>query len=214
MALRGSTVLRDVSLGVAAGEVVAVSGASGSGKSTLLNVLSGLLVPDAGEVTVNGVRIDTLSDRRRAAIRLRSFGIAFQAGDLIPELSVGENVALPLRLLGTRRSEARARAIAQLDNLGIADLYDSDLGAVSGGQAQRAALARALVHRPIILLADEPTGALDDANAGRAVEQVIDVARDGGLAAVVVTHDARVAERCDRVLHLRAGVLTDATLAS
>lgn len=206
--LGGQPVLSEASLVVRAGEVVAVRGASGSGKSTLLHALCGLLTPDSGEVYLEGERIDRLKDARRARLRLTKFGVAFQSGDLIPELTVGENVSLPLRLLGLSRREASDRVRAQLKELDIEGLFDRRLDEVSGGQAQRAALARALVHRPSVVLADEPTGALDERSAANALERVVALARDYRIAAVVVTHDPDIAAACDRVVVCESGRLT------
>ncbi|MCO7273459.1 MULTISPECIES: ABC transporter ATP-binding protein [Cellulosimicrobium] len=198
-------VLRGVDLDVVAGEVVALMGPSGSGKSTLLHLLAGLLVPDAGQVRLLGRRLDTLGERARAQVRLRDLGFVFQFGDLVPELTVVENVELPLRLLGTRRREARSVALGQLDLLGIADLADRRLVEVSGGQAQRAAVARALVHRPAVVLADEPTGALDTVAGELVLEALVGAARDTRTAVLLVTHEVGVAAWADRDVQIRDG---------
>ncbi|MFD4993868.1 ABC transporter ATP-binding protein [Cellulosimicrobium cellulans] len=198
-------VLRGVDVDVVAGEVVALMGPSGSGKSTLLHLLAGLLVPDAGQVRLLGRRLDTLGERARAQVRLRDLGFVFQFGDLVPELTVVENVELPLRLLGTRRREARSAALGQLDLLGIADLADRRLVEVSGGQAQRAAVARALVHRPAVVLADEPTGALDTVAGELVLEALVGAARDTRTAVLLVTHEAGVAAWADRDVQIRDG---------
>ncbi|MGN7702285.1 ABC transporter ATP-binding protein [Cellulosimicrobium sp. 22601] len=198
-------VLRGVDLDVVAGEVVALMGPSGSGKSTLLHLLASLLVPDAGQVRLLGRRLDTLGERARAQVRLRDLGFVFQFGDLVPELTVVENVELPLRLLGTRRREARSVALGQLDLLGIADLADRRLVEVSGGQAQRAAVARALVHRPAVVLADEPTGALDTVAGELVLEALVGAARDTRTAVLLVTHEVGVAAWADRDVQIRDG---------
>ncbi len=203
-------VLDDVSVAVHAGEVVAVMGPSGSGKSTLLHLLAGLLRPGAGEVWLAGERLDTLNERRRSERRLSQLGFVFQFGDLVPELTVQENVELPLRLTGTRPTAARARALAMLDRLGIADHAGKRLSEVSGGQAQRAAVARALVHQPPVILADEPTGALDTTTGELVLEALVGAAREQGTAVVLVTHELRVASWSTRDILLRDGRIVGA----
>ena len=200
-----TTALVDASVAVAPGEIVALMGPSGSGKSTLLHLLAGLLRPDAGTVELTGERIDALSERRRSDVRLRRLGFVFQHGELVPELTVVENVELPLRLTGTRPGPARARALEMLDRLGVAAEADRRLSEVSGGQAQRAAVARALVHRPPVVLADEPTGALDTVTGELVLEAFVDAARDQGTAVVLVTHDLRVASYAARDVLVRDG---------
>jgi putative ABC transport system ATP-binding protein len=203
--------LRDVSLRIDAGEAVALMGASGSGKSSLLHCLAGVIVPDEGSVVVDGGDITQLSDRDRSRVRLKRMGVVFQFGDLVPELTLVENVMLPLQLLGHRTRTARDRAVELLDRLGIADLADSRTGAVSGGQAQRAAVARALVHKPAVVLADEPTGALDSVNAEAVLDALVELARDTGAALLVVTHDNIVASHLDTLVTLHDGsVLSNA----
>lgn len=198
---------------VEAGEIVAVMGPSGSGKSTLLHLLAGLLRPDAGTVELAGERIDHLSERARSGIRLRQLGFVFQHGDLVPELTVVENVELPLRLTGVKGRPARARAIEMLDRLGIADEAGRRLSEVSGGQAQRAAVARALVHAPPVVLADEPTGALDTVTGELVLEALVAAARDLGTAVILVTHDLRVASYASRDVLVRDGrVVPDASV--
>lgn len=198
-------VLRGVDFEVRAGEVVSVMGPSGSGKSTLLHLLAGLLVPDAGEVHLAGERIDRLSERRRAALRLRRMGFVFQFGDLVPELSLRENVELPLRVTGTRSGPARRRATETLEKLRVADLAARRVSEVSGGQAQRAAVARALVHRPAVLLADEPTGSLDTVTGELVLEALLETAREQQTAVVIVTHELSVAAWAQRTVLLRDG---------
>lgn len=205
---RGSKrVLDVVDLTIAPGEAVGIQGPSGSGKSTLLHVLAGLLPPVSGEVVLDGFAVWTASDRGRSHFRLRRMGIVFQTGDLIPELNVVENVELPLRLMKVSRRQARQKAEEMLGSLGIGDLEGRALRQISGGQLQRVAIGRALIHDPAIVLADEPTGALDDENARVAVELLIARARDAGAAVVVVTHSRDVAAVVDRRLAMVDGAL-------
>lgn len=199
--------LRDVSLRIEPGASVALMGASGSGKSSLLHCLAGVIVPDAGQVLVDGTDITRLPDRDRSRLRLERMGVVFQFGDLVPELTLVENVMLPLQLLGRRSRASRARALELLDRLGIADLADSRTGAVSGGQAQRAAVARALAQEPAVVLADEPTGALDSVNAEAVLDALVDLARDTGAALLVVTHDNVVASHLDTLVTLHDGAI-------
>jgi putative ABC transport system ATP-binding protein len=199
--------LRDVSLRIEPGASVALMGVSGSGKSSLLHCLAGVIVPDTGRVLVDGTDITGLSDRDRSRLRLERMGVVFQFGDLVPELTLVENVMLPLQLLGRRTKTARARALELLDRLGIADLADSRTGAVSGGQAQRVAVARALAQEPAVVLADEPTGALDSVNAEAVLDALVDLARDTGAALLVVTHDNVVASHLDTLVTLHDGAI-------
>jgi putative ABC transport system ATP-binding protein len=199
--------LAGLSLGVEAGEVVAVTGTSGSGKSTLLHCLAAILRPASGEVRLDGRRIDDRSERERSLLRRRDFGFVFQFGELIPELSIGENVALPLRLAGQRRRDAAVAATAMLDRFGIAGLAGQRPSQTSGGQAQRAAVARALVRRPKVVFADEPTGALDSENGALVLAALIEAAKEQGAAVVIVTHEVSVAARADRVIRMANGVL-------
>ncbi|WP_309133620.1 ATP-binding cassette domain-containing protein [Cellulomonas sp.] len=203
--LGGRRVLDGVDVTVETGEVVAVMGPSGSGKSTLLHVLAGLLRPESGTVTLAGSRLDDLPDAARSRLRLRRTGFVFQFGDLVPELTVGENVELPLRLTGVPRRAARDRALALLDELGVADVASRRTSEVSGGQAQRAAVARALVHEPAVVLADEPTGALDTVTGERVLEALVAAATTRGAAVLLVTHELRVAAWARREVHLRDG---------
>ncbi|MBC7679152.1 MAG: ABC transporter ATP-binding protein [Pseudorhodobacter sp.] len=202
--------LRGVDLTVEAGEVVAVLGASGSGKSTLLHCLAGLTRPDAGEVHLDGTRLDTATDRERTRLRRTAIGVVFQYGQLVPELTAQENVALPL-LLGRRgKQEALAAAKTWLDRLGVGEQRDQRPGQLSGGQQQRVALARALVTEPRLVVADEPTGALDSIAAEQVMELLSGVARASGTTVVLVTHDLRVASYADREVVLRDGVVSGA----
>jgi putative ABC transport system ATP-binding protein len=188
----------------AGSEVVAVTGASGSGKTTLLLCLAGILVPSSGEITVAGERLDGANEAERSRIRRQKMGLVFQFSELVAELTLVENVALPRELLGESRRAALATARQLLDELGIAELADRHPGQVSGGQAQRAAVARALVHDPAVVLADEPTGALDAANADKVLSLLLAAARRRDTTVVLVTHDRDVAAHADREVHLPA----------
>jgi putative ABC transport system ATP-binding protein len=194
-----------VDIAVGAGEVLAVMGPSGSGKSTLLHCLAGILRPDAGEVHFQGQRIDQLSERARTLLRRDRFGFVFQFGQLVPELPAVENVMLPLILSGVRRSAARVRSTELLDRLELTGLEARLPGELSGGQAQRVAVARALVSRPEAVFADEPTGSLDSLSGQRVMDLLVDAARGQGTAVVLVTHEARVAACADREVVVRDG---------
>ncbi|WP_405009054.1 ABC transporter ATP-binding protein [Kitasatospora sp. NBC_01539] len=200
--------LRGADLAVDAGEMLAVMGPSGSGKSTLLHCLAGILVPDAGEVHVDGLRIDTLDEARRSALRRDRFGFVFQFGQLVPELTAEENVALPLLLGGARRASALAEARPWFARLGLDGLEHRRSGELSGGQAQRVALARGLVTRPQVLFADEPTGALDSLTGEQVMELMVAAARAEGTTVVLVTHEPRVAAFADREAVVRDGRAT------
>jgi putative ABC transport system ATP-binding protein len=205
----GSTpALRSASVAVAAGEVLAVMGPSGSGKSTLLHCLAGILVPDAGEIHFAGRRIDTLPEAERSALRRDRFGFVFQFGQLVPELTAEENVALPLLLGGVRRREALARARGWFGELDLTGLEQRRSGELSGGQAQRVALARGLVAEPDVLFADEPTGALDSLTGEHVMDLLVGSARERGTTVVLVTHEARVAAYADREVVVRDGAVT------
>ncbi|WP_380283892.1 ABC transporter ATP-binding protein [Kitasatospora purpeofusca] len=197
--------LRGASLAAGAGEVLAVMGASGSGKSTLLHCLAGILVPDAGEVLFDGQRIDNLDENRRSALRRDRFGFVFQFGQLVPELTAEENIALPLLLSGVRRSAALADARPWFAQLGLDGLERRRSGELSGGQAQRVALARGLVARPRVLFADEPTGALDSLTGEQVMALMVSAAREQGTTVVLVTHEPRVAAYADREAIVRDG---------
>ncbi|MGI5480946.1 ABC transporter ATP-binding protein [Streptomyces lavendofoliae] len=201
--------LVDVDLTVRAGEVVAVMGPSGSGKSTLLHCLAGIVRPDTGTVTYDGRDLTAMSDAGRSALRRGDFGFVFQFGRLVPELTCVENVALPLRLAGERRRAAERRAMEWLERLEAAGAGGRRPGEVSGGQAQRVAVARALVTSPRVVFADEPTGALDSLNGEQVMRLLGDAARDTGAAVVLVTHEARVAAYSDREVVVRDGRIRD-----
>jgi putative ABC transport system ATP-binding protein len=197
--------LRGADLTVAAGEVLAIMGPSGSGKSTLLHCLAGILVPESGEVRYAGRRVDALGEAERSALRRDRFGFVFQFGQLVPELTAEENVALPLLLGGARRAGALARAREWFGRLGLEGLERRRPGELSGGQAQRVALARGLVSRPEVLFADEPTGSLDSLNSEHVSEHLVAAARDEGTTVVLVTHEPRVAAYADREVVVRDG---------
>jgi putative ABC transport system ATP-binding protein len=197
--------LRGASFAVASGEIVAVMGPSGSGKSTLLHCLAGILVPGSGEVWFDGERVDTMNETRRSALRRDRFGFVFQFGQLVPELTAEENVALPLLLRGVRRATALARAGEWFTRLDLDGLRQRRSGELSGGQAQRVALARALVARPDVLFADEPTGSLDSLAGEQVMELLVATAREQGATVILVTHEPRVAAYADREVMVRDG---------
>ena len=197
--------LRGASVVVTAGELLAVMGPSGSGKSTLLHCLAGILVPDGGEIHVLGRRIDDLGEAARSELRRDRFGFVFQFGQLVPELTAEENVALPLLLGGIRREPALRRAREWFDRLGLDGLGRRRSGELSGGQAQRVALARGLVGGPQVLFADEPTGALDSLTGEQVMELLVASARRDGTTVVLVTHEPRVAAYADREVVVRDG---------
>jgi putative ABC transport system ATP-binding protein len=191
------------------GEVVAVMGPSGSGKSTLLHCLAGIVTPDSGSIQYQGRELSSMSDAQRSALRRSEFGFVFQFGQLVPELTCVENVALPLRLSGVARKPAEAAAIDWMRRLEVDDLGGKRPGEVSGGQGQRVAVARSLVTGPRVLFADEPTGALDSLNGERVMELLTDAARSTNAAVVLVTHEARVAAYSDREVVVRDGKSRD-----
>jgi putative ABC transport system ATP-binding protein len=199
--------LRGIDLRITAGERVAVMGPSGCGKSTLLHVLAGVLAADEGAVRVLGEDLGALREKDRAQLRLGRMGMVFQFGDLIGELTLRENLALPLQLLGGRSTRIRAEVATMLERLGLEDVADRRAAQVSGGQAQRAAVGRALIHQPALLLADEPTGALDTVAADTVMDALIETVTDQGTTLVVVTHDNRVAAHLDRLVSMRDGEL-------
>ncbi|MGW1892204.1 ABC transporter ATP-binding protein [Streptomyces sp. NPDC002004] len=200
--------MRDAHLSVAPGEVAAVMGQSGSGKSSLLYCLAGVLPAAHGQVRFEGRVLGDLSDEEMSALRRERFGFVFQYGELLPELTIEENTALPLRLAGQRKKSALAAAGQVLERLGLGDLRERRPSQVSGGQSQRVAVARALVHRPAVVFADEPTGSLDSANAAAVLQEFLDLARSQGTAVVLVTHDPAVAAQADSRYAMADGVLT------
>lgn len=202
--------LHDVSLTVVAGGMVAVMGPSGSGKSTLLTIAGSLEEPSTGEVLIDGAPLSRMSRNDKARLRRRTVGYVFQDFNLLPGLTVAENVALPLELDGVSARKARAAAEQALDGLGLQDRASRFPSELSGGERQRVAIARAVVGDRRLLLADEPSGALDSANA-EGVMRLIHEACKRGVAAVVVTHDAQLASWADRVVFLRDGRVVDQT---
>ncbi|MFF3835546.1 ABC transporter ATP-binding protein [Streptomyces sp. NPDC002458] len=199
--------LRGASLDLHAGEILAVTGTSGSGKSTLLHCLAGIVRPDDGSVTYGGERIDRASEERLGELRRTDFGVVFQFGQLIPELTALDNVALPLLLAGVRRGPAQQKAGEWLERFGVRGQADLRPGEMSGGQSQRVALARALVTGPKAVFADEPTGALDTLAGEQVMTALVHTAREAGTAVLLITHDARTAAYADREVWLRDGVV-------
>jgi putative ABC transport system ATP-binding protein len=197
--------LRGASARLHAGEILAVTGPSGSGKSTLLHCMAGIVRPDRGTVHYQGQRIDALPEDRLSELRRTDFGVVFQFGRLIPELTLTDNVALPLMLAGTSRRAARVRAGEWLDRFRVGDRGDARPGELSGGQAQRGALARALVTGPRVVFADEPTGALDSLGGEQVMSELVAAARSAGTAVLLITHDAQVAAYADREIRLADG---------
>ncbi|SHI00952.1 ABC transporter ATP-binding protein [Streptomyces sp. 3214.6] len=191
------------------GEVVAVMGPSGSGKSTLLHCLAGIVTPDSGSILYDGRDLAKMSDAQRSQLRRSEFGFVFQFGQLVPELTCVENVALPLRLNGAPRKQAERTALSWMERLEVDDLGKKRPGEVSGGQGQRVAVARSLVTSPRVIFADEPTGALDSLNGERVMELLTEAARTANAAVVLVTHEARVAAYSDREIVVRDGKSRD-----
>ena len=197
--------LSGVDIHIPSGQALAIMGPSGSGKSTLLHCLSGIMRPSGGDVRLGSEPVSSLSDAQRSRLRLRNFGFVFQDGQLIPELSARENVAIPLMLLGTPRRRAMAAADEWLIRLGLSVEASRHPGEVSGGQAQRIAIARALITGPAVVFADEPTGALDQATGHEVMQILTTTTRMTGATLVVVTHDLQVARWCDRLVEIRDG---------
>lgn len=206
-AYRRNTALRGVSLQVKAGEIVAITGASGCGKSTLLHCAAGILSPDAGSVRLDGQDLATLSPDSRAELRRTKIGVVLQFGQLVPDLPLIDNVALPLLLAGHPRSEAHVHAREWLTQVGIEDEADAVPSELSGGQTQRAAIARALITGPTVVLADEPTGSLDSRAGKELLDVLVKTAKYRGAALVMVTHDNLVAAAANREIRLRDGVI-------
>ncbi|MFG2781261.1 ABC transporter ATP-binding protein [Streptomyces prunicolor] len=197
-----------------AGEILAVTGTSGSGKSTLLHCLAGIVRPDEGTVTYAGERLDELPEKRLSALRRTEFGVVFQFGQLIPELTAVDNVALPLLLAGASRTDARAEAGEWLERFGVRGQGESRPGELSGGQSQRVALARALVTAPRVVFADEPTGALDSLASEQVMTALVGTARESGTAVLLITHDAQVAAYADREIRLTDGTVATTGVAA
>jgi len=201
-------VLRDLELTVEQGEMVAIMGASGVGKSTLLHVLGGLDTIDSGDVRVGEHEIATMNDQARVAFRNRHIGFVFQFHHLLPEFTAIENAMMPLRIARATVAEARPKADALLRRVGLGDRLEHRPGMLSGGEQQRVAVSRALVRQPSLLLADEPTGDLDEATADALHQLLRDMHSEFGLTAIIATHNPRLAAQCDRTLRLEGGRLS------
>ena len=200
--------LRGASVAVAGGEILAIMGPSGSGKSTLLHCLAGIFTPDRGEVWFDGSRLDTMNEADRTRLRRTAFGFVFQFGQLVPELTAADNVALPMLLNRVSRRAAYKSAGLWLDKLGLGDKSGRRTGELSGGEAQRVAIARALGLGPTLIFADEPTGSLDSLTGEKVMDLLVGLAREGNTTVVLVTHDARVAAYADRVVLVRDGMVS------
>ena len=201
--------LRGVDLTVSRGEMVAIMGPSGCGKTTLLNCFSGLDDIDSGEVLIDGVVLHTLPDNERTDYRARRMGFVFQLYNLLPVLNAIENVELPLLVSGVRAAEARTQAMEALAVVGLGDRAHHLPGELSGGQRQRVTIARALVNRPAIVWADEPTGDLDSETAGQIMDLMVELNRSDGQTFVMVTHSREVGERAHRIVQMRDGQIVD-----
>ncbi|MFO1431475.1 MAG: ABC transporter ATP-binding protein [Candidatus Competibacteraceae bacterium] len=199
-------------LDIRPGECVALLGRSGSGKSTLLNLIGGIDLPDSGEIWVDGQAITTLNELDRTGFRRRRVGFVFQFFNLIPTLTVEENLLLPLELNGLGQPEQRRQALQLLERVGLETRRNSFPERLSGGEQQRLAIVRALVHRPLLLLADEPTGNLDAETGNRVLELLLELHSQAGTTVVMVTHSREIAARADRVLLLEAGQVREVTL--
>ncbi|NEA35899.1 ABC transporter ATP-binding protein [Streptomyces sp. SID13031] len=204
---RRNVALRGITLAVAPGEVVAITGASGGGKSTLLHCAAGILQPDSGTVTIDGQDLAALTEEERSKYRRSRIGVVLQFGQLVPDLSLADNVALPLLLDGHGRQAARATALEWLEQVGVADEADATPAELSGGQTQRAAVARALITGPAVVLADEPTGSLDSRAGQELLDVLLKATRDRGAALVMVTHDNLIAAVADREVRIRDGLI-------
>ena len=205
-----TSVLHGVSLDVKQGEVLAIMGPSGSGKSTLLHSLAAIISVDSGEIIFDGRNIAKFSDNKRSVLRRTAFGFVFQFSQLVPELTVIDNVALPLLLNGVSRNKAYAEAKKWLEAVDLADKHESTPGEISGGQAQRVAIARAMAVQPKILFADEPTGSLDSLNSEHVMELFIKTAKDNGTTVIMVTHEPSIAAYADREIVVRDGQIIGA----
>jgi putative ABC transport system ATP-binding protein len=199
--------LAGIDIDIEAGDAVAIVGPSGSGKTSLLHVLAGILRADAGEIFLAGQRIDQLNEKKRSELRRTEFGFVFQSGMLVAELTAEENVALPLLLAGAGRKEAVSAGREWLTRLGLAGKESRRPGELSGGEAQRVAIARALTHRPKVIFADEPTGALDTRTGRDTMDALLHAAAESGAAVIVVTHDRELAESMPRTVSIRDGLI-------
>lgn len=207
--------LAGIDVTINSGEIVAIMGPSGSGKSTLLHVLSGILLPDSGSVRLSGDELTALSDANRSRLRRTRFGFVFQDGQLVPELTARENVALALLLNGVSRNKAMAQAEEWLTRMGVGDQAKKRPGQMSGGQAQRVAIARALLHEPDVVFADEPTGALDQTTGHETMQVLTSTCAKRGMTLVVITHDIKVAGWCRRLIEIRDGLIhTDRSIST
>ena len=206
-AFGNSQALIEGNIDVSSGEMVAVMGPSGSGKTTLLHCLAGILAPDAGRVVYAGRHVEGLSAREQSRLRRTDFGFVFQFGQLVNELTSTENVALPLLLNGSKRRQALTEARSWLERFGLDLLANRRPGELSGGEAQRVAVARALVTRPRVIFADEPTGSLDSAAGTVVIDALLEAVRASNVAVVLVTHDPEVASRAHRIVRVRDGVV-------
>lgn len=202
-----SPVLQGVSLKIDPAETVAIMGPSGSGKSTLLHCLSGVLLPSSGQVYFQNQCLNTLSDGQRSALRLEKLAFVFQDGQLLPELNARDNVALPAVLRGVPKDQALAAAEDMLERVGLAQHAGKRPGQLSGGEAQRVAVARAMAGRPLIIFADEPTGALDQASGHEVMQQLVSLCQQLGAALITVTHDRNIAGWCSRIIEIRDGLI-------
>lgn len=200
--------LHGANLEIVRGEIVAIMGTSGSGKSTLLHCLAGIFTPDSGEVWHDGQRLDQMDETKRTTLRRTAFGFVFQFGQLVPELTAEDNIALPLLFNQMSRKEAYAKAAAWFERLDLKGLEKHRSGELSGGQAQRVALARAMVTEPQVLFADEPTGSLDSLNGEKVMDLLVDTAREHNTTVILVTHDPRIAASADRQVIVRDGMVT------
>lgn len=202
--------LQGASLGIKQGEILAIMGPSGSGKSTLLHCLAGIFSPDSGEVFFDGIPLDKLSEEERTKLRRTAFGFVFQFGQLVPELTAEDNIALPLLLNKVSRKDAYSEARRWFKRLGIEGMEKHRTGELSGGQSQRVALARALAINPKVIFADEPTGSLDSLASEQVMELLVDSAKEQGTTVVLVTHDPRIAAYAEREVIVRDGEVTTA----
>ena len=199
--------VRGIDIKLLQGEMVAIMGPSGCGKTTLLNVLSGIDEPSSGQVLVDGKQLFGISDDERTEMRAHNFGFIFQNFNLLPVLSAVENVELPLLLIGTASSEAREGALKALTSVGLEDRANHRPSELSGGQQQRVAIARAIVHSPSVILCDEPTGNLDSGTSGEVMQLLKQINLENNSLLLVVTHDIKIAQQCDRILQMGDGLI-------